>query len=120
MIGNVLLSCPAPTGLAAPSVRYTSGSSAVVTWSPPTQANGLIRGYRIKFFSVPTFADGYSDSTPSPSSPERIITNTSSVVSVVVNDLLPSRRYEIRVNAFTSGGEVDSTGTVIFTNEAGQ
>ena len=107
---------PAPENLISPSISYTSGLSAIVTWSPPAVENGLLAGYRLLVTQMPTF-DSSNALLLMPST--RTITVPGQTLSYLLDGLLASRDHAVQLESFTAGGSV-STGFVNFTtDEAG-
>lgn len=113
-------SFPAPTGLAAPSVRFTPPATALVTFSPPSSGNGLVTQYQLLVYAVAVFSEGYNASQPSPSQPTSVLSLSRGVFSASIDNLLSAHRYEVRVAASTSGGTTSSPGSQFTTPEAGK
>ena len=81
----------------------------IVTWALPERPNGVISKYKILSYRV----------HPPESAPiEAVITDTS-VLNATISGLQPYTTYEIRIQAFTNGGNSVGPGKNVTTEESG-
>ncbi|ELU01149.1 hypothetical protein CAPTEDRAFT_219707 [Capitella teleta] len=87
-----------PGGVQAPTVNVLTSTSMEVSWLPPISPNGRLDSYIIK---LPT--------------PRIEVTNTS-VLSIMVANLVPYTEYSVTVTACSDGGCSESPAVVVITS----
>ena len=80
-----------------------------VVWTPPERPNGVISEYRILSYRV----------HPPQSTPDESVITDISVLNATITALQPYTTYEIRIQAFTVGGNAVGPGKNVTTEESG-
>lgn len=97
-----------PESQAPPTLMTINSTAIEISWSEPSQPNGVIVKYEIFQRNSPFSGNGFS------------VGNVSGdVLSFTVGDLQPFADYEFSVSSFTSIGGVQSDWTRVTTQEAG-
>ena len=99
-----------PTGLSKPVLKKLSAKSIDVTWSVPTNPNGLVTTYTLRVYHV----------TGTKQTKVADIDVTRDNFSKTVHALIPATRYDVKINATTSAGDVESAPLSITTLAAGK
>ena len=96
------LSAP-PVGLADPVIKSTSPTSVVITWKPPSLANGVITGYQIYRRVPPTEQqlDPYKDRV--------YLSSDSSTLSYTDKGLQPFTEYDYQLQVSNREGVTASS-----------
>ena len=86
-----------PSGMSPPTLRVTSATSVEITWTPPSQPNGIITSYEVRRGEV------------------LIDTNTEGRLQFVDYEVEPDTTYSYTVTVFNSQGSVTSLPATITT-----
>ena len=109
-----LISYTVPTGLSSPTLNKTSAKYIEVTWSPPTNPNGLVTSYTLRVYDVT------NSNTNRPPSQVADIDVTNNNFTKIVSGLIPATNYSVTIDAMTSAGGVESAPLKVKTLGAGE
>ena len=106
-----MISLTVPTGLSSPTLKKTSAKYIEVTWSPPTNPNGLVTSYTLRVYDV-------TNSNTNIKVADISVTNNN--FTKIVSGLIPATNYGVTIDAMTSAGGVESAPLKVKTLGAGE
>ena len=106
-----MISLTVPTGLSSPTLKKTSAKYIEVTWSPPTNPNGLVTSYTLRVYDV-------TNSNTNSKVADISVTNNN--FTKIVSGLIPATNYGVTIDAMTSAGGVESAPLKVKTLGAGE
>eukprot|EP00118_Oscarella_pearsei_P005184 m.23504 g.23504 ORF g.23504 m.23504 type:complete len:5054 (+) comp28492_c0_seq1:2267-17428(+) len=106
----------APSGVPRPTLLYRSGEVVSVSWTYPSQSNGVILQYRLLFHSYHPQSSLGSSPTTAPTLATSIV--SSSALQYTMSGLNPYTTYRVVLEASTSAGSSQGLAATFTTNEA--